>query len=62
MSSGQRFRELLRQHAALRAQRTQLCKENFEMREAAVPFEELVDSGSIEHAQQVISACCNQPG
>ncbi|WP_459857222.1 hypothetical protein [Humidesulfovibrio idahonensis] len=62
MSREQRFGELMRQHAALREQLTELYNENYEMREVAVPLEELVDSGSIEHAQQVINACYNQPG
>ena len=62
MSREQRFSELMRQHAALREQLTELYNENYEMREVAVPLEELVDSGSIEHAQQVINACYNQPG
>jgi len=62
MSREQRFSELMRQHAALREQLTELYNESYEMREVAVPLEELVDSGSIEHAQQVINACYSQPG
>jgi len=51
----QRYNELVRRHAALRVQLTELYNENYEMRGAQVPLEELVDAGSIEHAQQEIN-------
>lgn len=49
-----RFGELMRQRAALRQQLTDLYNESYEMREAETPLVELVDIGSIEHAQQEI--------
>ena len=51
----QRYNELVRRHAALRVQLTELYNENYEMRGAQVPLEELVDAGSIEHALQEIN-------
>jgi hypothetical protein len=49
-----RFGELMRQRAALRGKLTDLYNESYDMREAATPLVELVDIGSIEHAQQEI--------
>lgn len=49
-----RFGELMRQRAALREKLTDLYNESYDMREAATPLVELVDVGSIEHAQQEI--------
>ncbi|OIN98840.1 MAG: hypothetical protein AUJ49_12545 [Desulfovibrionaceae bacterium CG1_02_65_16] len=51
----QDYNELMRRHAALRVQLTELYNENYDMRAVHFPLEELVDAGSIEHAQQEIN-------
>jgi hypothetical protein len=48
----QRFNELARMRTTLRERLSDLYNESYEMREGETPLAELVDIGSIEHAQQ----------